>query len=361
MTPRVRTIGFLLASCWVAAASGVPDAKCGPGTSQSANQILPGSKPPAGAPSASGKLLTQAYLRVEWKAGRLTLDAEGIPLSEVVDAIARQARLTVEGADRLHGSVSTSLSSVTLGEAFQSLLFDAYYLLQDCSGGQGCQTELFIFGQAGSLNGRSLAAPRGTKPRSQMPQQDGTVTAPVASPEVTYFATEVEKKLAALQSAAALGDKEALREALKDPDVNVQSTAFEDLATWDPQGAVEAILSETKSDRPESRIRALQLLDHAGPVQDETVLSALANALRDEDASVKRYSIQALASRGESAMAYLERAFNDSDPSIRLIVVQSVAQQKEGLALIRRALLDSDQSVRDTAAVILKQTSAQNH
>jgi hypothetical protein len=302
----------------------------------------------------------QSLLTVEWKAGKLSLDAKGAPLLEIVNAIAQQAGLAVEGLDKLQGCVSASFAGVTLSQALENLLVRANYAILErgCDREQDCQIELIIFGQASSQD----VAQTGTQPQYRVARQNGTPAQYVSSLQVTSFHTEVEKKLAALQTAAAQDNKEALREALEDPDVNVQSTAFEDLAALDPQGAVEALLRATKSDRPELRIQALQLLDHAEPAEDETILSALANALQDEDASVKRYAIQALASRGEPAMGYLKRALDDSDPSIRLMVVQSVAQQKGGLELVRAAAFsDSDPSVSDTAALIVKQTDSQSH
>jgi HEAT repeat protein len=74
------------------------------------------------------------------------------------------------------------------------------------------------------------------------------------------------------------------------------------------------------------------------------------------DSSVKSYAIQALADRGgDEAVEALQLALRDPDPAVRLQVIDHVAPQDQGLALLQEAFADDDATVRSVAAARLEE------
>lgn len=73
-----------------------------------------------------------------------------------------------------------------------------------------------------------------------------------------------------------------------------------------------------RDEDPATRVQALVILSGSGITDEGTVELALAAALTDEDASVRGYAVQALASqRGLEAMEPLWQALQDPDPGVR--------------------------------------------
>jgi hypothetical protein len=98
------------------------------------------------------------------------------------------------------------------------------------------------------------------------------------------------QQLAAISTAATKGDEAALREALLSPDSTVATVAFQNLTELDPPLAEDALADAAKSDQPLTRLKALQLLDQASQADEDTVLSGLSEALRDQDPGVKVFT-----------------------------------------------------------------------
>jgi hypothetical protein len=179
------------------------------------------------------------------------------------------------------------------------------------------------------------------------------VEAPTLEDEPVAEETQ-ETRLAALHAAAWQGQTAALQQALLDPDQTIQATAVELLAERDPQRTVALLVETSKSGPPEQRVQALQFL--TAQADEPTVLSTLAQALGDVDASVKSYAVQALAEHGgPNALGPLRQALRDADPTVRLQVIENVASHDEGRTLLQEALADEDATVRDLAAFWLEQ------
>jgi HEAT repeat protein len=170
-----------------------------------------------------------------------------------------------------------------------------------------------------------------------------------------------EKALAAVEAAAAKGDMDALSKAVQSSDPAIQADAFEEMSKLNPQAAIDALSNSLKSDQPAQRLQALQLLDQSEHTDDDLVVSAMGQALSEEDVSVKDYAIQALARRGGSQeMDLLRQAMTDPDPAVRLMVLESVGQETEGLPLVQQAVNDSDPSVSSAASQLLKAANEAN-
>ena len=116
----------------------------------------------------------------------------------------------------------------------------------------------------------------------------------------------------------------------------------------------------TPGGQTETRLQALQHLYHTDQADEATVLTALSQALTDDDVTVKRYAIQALANwGGTDAVGSLHQTFRDPDPAIRLLILEQVAGRDEGRFLVQEALTDPDEAVRALAASILEQAGAE--
>lgn len=64
----------------------------------------------------------QPALTVEWREGRLSVIAEGAPLSQVLGEVARRAGITVQGHEKLQMPVSVRLQALPLLDGLRSLL-----------------------------------------------------------------------------------------------------------------------------------------------------------------------------------------------------------------------------------------------
>jgi HEAT repeat protein len=168
-----------------------------------------------------------------------------------------------------------------------------------------------------------------------------------------------ERQLTALQEAAAYRDWEVLRHALQDTDPALQSAAFAALAAQYKAGAVEELWANVQDTSQPTRLQALALLVQNAEADERTVIEALREALQDPDPAFNAYAVQILAGRDDAdAVVALREALHSPDPSIRLMILESVVHTEAGLLLLREALADSDETVKDVAAMLLKQAEA---
>ena len=71
----------------------------------------------------------QAHLTVEWKDGHLSVHAEKVPLSQVLQEIASQTGVEVQRLEGLDEEVSLHFSALSLRAGLQQLLAQWNYLL----------------------------------------------------------------------------------------------------------------------------------------------------------------------------------------------------------------------------------------
>jgi len=305
-------------------------------------------------------------VKVEWKGGLVTVVGEKGSLCAIVQEVARQAGIEVQGVDKLQEQVSVNFSGLPLFEALQRLLKDTDYALWGVSThpGSARSVRLVIFGEKRAPGSRVFDA-----------QSSGELSHATTNAEASYEEPRIEdeaaddtseeglddraRQLAAVQRSALHGKVDSLREAVLDQDLAVQKAAFEALAQVDPKGAVAALASAARSDDPGLRVQAIQLLAAAFPADEEAALAALRDALTLRDPEVQSAAIQALATQGGSqAMGLLREGLHDPDPSVRMMVIQSVAQAENGLPLLQDAAADSDESVHAFVSTWLSSTSS---
>jgi len=310
----------------------------------SAKQVTPNS---SAAPSATpttrpvdlqGPVPT---LKVKWEAGKLSLDAEGAPLWEVLQVVARQAGIVVTGSQGLRDPVYAHFTGIELRPALQGLLSRLDYAI--------------IAGPTG------LAAPRGMRVvifKGGLADTAAILSKRPAAAAVNSEPQEV--KLKAIEEANRTGDRDTLRKYLLDADPTVQSAAFDALALQDKDAAISGILASVRNGGDTmARLQSLQLLDQSGVADESAMISTLRDVLRDSDPSLSAYAIQSLAGRGTAdALDALSDGLRSDDASVRLMVVESVAQTPAGLPLLHEAASDPDEAVSNAAMTLLKQAEA---
>jgi len=326
----------------------------------------PADNPPSSQPETAPHIV--------WQSGKLSVIADGAPLSVVLQEIARQTGVEVRGAGKLRGKISVSLSSMGLAEALAEILSGVDYAIAPRSNGEGGGYRVVIFGEraVGTSEATTVVSlarhNRGNARDSGSEDYSGAEAEPAADPELldTEGASEpdsneppdFDKRMAALYASIRRGDQDALKEALLDADSNIQATAYEALAAMDKDAALSGLLAALKSDQAAIRLEALQLLNQS-QADERSVLPALREALQDGDQGLRACAVQALASRGGAeAIHYLREAFHDPDPSFRLTVVSSLGDKDDGVPLLQDALWDPDPTVSNSAAQLLDQIDA---
>jgi hypothetical protein len=302
---------------------------------------------------AESPVRAEPPVKVDWNKGRLSVSADNAELSQVLREVAHQTGIRIRGSQDIGQRVSMHLSEVSLEKGLKTLLDGVdYAVLGDISSPEKARSaQVVVFGWlAVSDSNRAASSKAGTNAVQK-------VRAPAArgragSEEET---SEQDKALAAVEAAAAKGDMDALAKAVQSSDPAVQSQAFEEMSKLNPQAALDALSNALKSDEPAQRLQALQLLDQSDQADNETIVSAMGQALNADDPSIKDYAIQALARRGGSEeMDLLRQAMGDPDPAVRLMVLESVGQETDALPLLQQAVNDSDPSVSAAANQLLK-------
>ena len=305
------------------------------------------------APPANQQSPAKPGLWVEWTAGRLSIDADGASLSAVLKEVARQTGVEIQGIEQLQHPVFPHLSAVPLAEALQKLLGEVNHAIIG---------DLFTPALLPSVRVVILepGAEGAEKERIQLeraPEVGSFRRASAARMPVDRSGwTEQQKRQADLEESIQQQDQSALQKALENHDSSIAGVAFEALLAQDHNGAIAALLGESKNDDTQLRLQALQLLDQSGEVDERTVLAALHDALKDEAMNVRQYAVQALARQGgPEAMSYLETAFRDADPTVRLAVLQTVAGKEAASSILQEGLSDSDPMIQAQAKFWLQQ------
>ncbi len=134
------------------------------------------------------------------------------------------------------------------------------------------------------------------------------------------------------------------------------STKTEPVAP-DPE-LTETLVRMAGSEDPAERVSALSQLAVERPVDPAIVQEILETALSDEDPNVRGQAVYAVVRRGGvEAAAVLQDALQDSALPVRLMAVDGLGADEESIALLKQALTDSEEAVRELAAMKLKSLS----
>ena len=134
---------------------------------------------------------------------------------------------------------------------------------------------------------------------------------------------------AALRILGYFGDESALEpmvKALGDDDFQVREAAIQGLPYVEGAGALEALIEASKSDSERIRALAMRSLGQLPKLQ-ERVFAILLRGLRDPDAWVRYYSVQAIGRAGKvDAVEDLEELLVDSAGQVRVAVIEALSK-----------------------------------
>jgi HEAT repeats len=278
--------------------------------------------PPTSEEIGPGAVSVPATTVIRLRGGRLTVKVRNAPWRTVLNELERQTGIEVAVKGLFEGELTDEFETSSLEAGLRRLFRGVDVILFYADNVRGEESKAVM---------RAWLFPKGVASGRHSPAR----AAPAAPAEDL------------------IGSPEALERALVDSDVESQTRALQLLTEREGPRVVDRLLKMTSSKEPMTRLQALTLLSQS-PADETTVLSALRAALADGHEVVKEYAIGALANQGGSqAMVYLQQALRDPDPKVRLMILENVGQHALAHPLLREALSDSDDAVRELAGFLL--------
>ncbi|HEX9871604.1 MAG TPA: HEAT repeat domain-containing protein [Candidatus Tectomicrobia bacterium] len=292
-------------------------------------------------------------LAVTYHEGRLSVHAEHIPLSRLLEEVARQTGLEVRGRPSLQPDMSVQFAELPLLDGLRRLLahVDHLLLIEYSPQGRIERMQAEVFGGEIPSSSRPLAA------QATTPWREGS-TLEVPGQAITDADPRVRRWR--VEQLGARGDAQALAPllaALGDADPGVRQGAVASLTQYGERGleAVQALLPY----EPDHAVRlvALQVMGQVGKADDHT--GALLHAmLMDDDPQTRAAVVAAFGSvGGPRATEALHTAARDRAPEVRLAALQALARSihdAAARATVTQHLDDTDETVRDAAAALLE-------
>jgi len=120
----------------------------------------------------------------------------------------------------------------------------------------------------------------------------------------------------------------------------------------------DSLLKSAESKIPAERAEAIGALLSVGRKGDPAVKAALEQALTDKDDNVRAQAISTLAHReGSGAAAAIQEALHDKAVDVRMMAVDGIT---DDTALLQQAINDSDETVRSLARLKLEELTQAN-
>lgn len=279
--------------------------------------VQPGTQPPTG-----------ATLKVDYAASRLSVSADRVPLSEVLQEVGKKTGLEVRGLSEAGKTVAVQFSGVTVAQAVQDLLGGTNYV---------------VFGSLGSP-----ASVRSAR----------VVIISAAAGAAIDIGTEAETG----RAAAAQAKHNTFRGQLMSTNPAEQDAGFREVVKMEPKAAYDALGDVIANGDGIARLRALQFMDQDSQIDPSSVMSSLHDALNDQDSVLRDYAVQALGRRpGADSLDLLHQVYNDGDSTVRLNVIEAISQRTDAHALLQQAATDPDQAVSSLATELLNTNNNDNN
>jgi hypothetical protein len=309
-------------------------------------------------------------LKVAWTGEYLTVEATDVRVAEVLREVERQTGCKFIGLERVSATVSIQIRNETLLAGVRMLLLDLnYVLLPGQAGEPGPMTAW--------LHGPRLVAPHIPEPASdRVTTQSASTTLPpdiefqsastiVASVdadddeeeedlEEAEDETSEERQTASSDADAAPVASEHARSDIDEDVAQLEASGF-----FQPNAPAGSLLAAAQAENPEVRLRALQTLALSDPV---VASRALQQAVSDPDIRVRGTAISMMVRLGgPDVVSRLSELLQHADASVRFAAAGALAQQRGADAdfQLRRALYDSDPSVRGLVSELLQAREAQ--
>jgi HEAT repeat protein len=283
---------------------------------------------------------SSGYLHVQIADNIVTVEARDVTVEALLREIARQSGLAVLLHDPLDERVTLELQGLPLSEAIRRILRDQSFALRYVGSPQSAENPngeqpdmLWVFSKRPRDDHASLIT-RNAR-RAQGP--DDSLGTPDADEGVVPLSL-----------------------ALADDDVKVRLKAVSALIDIGGEQAAAALAAVTLSDKDASvREEAVYGL---GEIGGETGMQVLEQALMDPDGRVREAAVEAFTDIGgsESARA-LAVALNNQDASLRAEAVDALGEigGETAIRVLRQALADEQSFIREAAAEFLAELASQ--
>jgi hypothetical protein len=279
--------------------------------------LQPGSEPPAG-PS----------LKVDYAGAKLSVTADHVPLSQVLQEIGKKTGLQVHGLGEAGKTVAVQFSGITVAQAVQGLLGGTNYV---------------VFG--------SLATPVSVRSAR-------VVILNAAAGAAIDMGTEAETG----RTAAAQAKHNTWRAQLLSTNPAEQDAGFREVIKLGPKEAYDALTDVIANGDGIARLRALQFMDQDSQIDQSLVMGSLHDALSDQDSVLRDYAVQALGRHpGADSLDLLRQVYGDGDSTVRLNVIEAISQRTDAHTLLQQAATDPDQAVSSLATELLNGASNNNN
>ena len=260
-------------------------------------------------------------MKVDYSKGLLSVSAEKVPLSQVLQAISQRTGLQVHGLQEAGQPVSVHFSDAPVSQGVQNLLAGSFYVL---------------IGNLASVQDVRRARVVLLSPTSGADIDMGDDRRPAPS------------------SSASPAQRTLWRSQLMSKNPAEQDAAFREISRQGPKAAFDALKDVLDNGDGVARLRALQLMDQDGQLDRASVMSVLSAALDDRDTVLRDYSIQALGRETSAeSLNLLRQQLDSGDANARMNVVQAASQRLDARPLLQQAASDPDPSVSALANELL--------
>lgn len=294
-----------------------------------ATALLVGGSSPTHARSANRTDAAEPAV-LEVADGRLTLDVDQAPLAEILDAIARDAHLVVEGRVASDATVTARLHDAPLDEGLRVILHDHSYALQYSLGRDALGRPMRVPSRLRIFRGEAATREPGQPSDPDRTASDEPAADVALLSNVLLTAEDIADKWDAIDALGeAVNSEEALpvlRFALTDPDEDVRLAVVDALASQASDGAAEALEVALRDPDGSVREEAIVALEAIG---GDRAAHSLLVALQHEDPDLRVQAVDALGSiGGPTARQLLEYAWaSDADESVRTTAAAWLEEQ----------------------------------
>jgi len=251
----------------------------------------------------------QLAARVQWHQGRLSIDADGVPLKDLLAAIASTTSVEMRGLAHLESAVSLHISNVTLRGGLDAALARTNYALVEQPSTHDGETHMVVI-----VIGHKSDSGDKASGNAKVVAQDEPSAAADPYQAVERFAVN--------------GNMRALRDAVASADPTIRALAMQRLGREDPVEGRRAAIAAAKSEEPMQRVFAAHVL---GGLDSPESTETLGAALADPDSGVRQAAVVGLLGQtSPAAFRFLLHALQDDDESVRRLARELLNRSDRG-------------------------------
>jgi len=251
----------------------------------------------------------QRATRVQWHQGRLSIDADGVPLKDLLAAIASTTSVEMRGLANLESAVSLHIANVTLRGGLDAALARTNYALVEQPSTRDGETHMVVI-----VIGHKSDSGDKASGNAKVVAQDEPSAAADPYQAVERFAVN--------------GNMRALRDAVASADPTIRALAMQRLGREDPVEGRRAAIAAAKSEEPMQRVFAAHVL---GGLDSPESTETLGAALADPDSGVRQAAVVGLLGQtSPAAFQFLLHALQDDDESVRRLARELLNRSDRG-------------------------------